>query len=62
MKHIKKIVILSIVILIFIFPEEFFSAFAGIMIILFVLLLVIEILLDIYIVVMFLFYNRKNKG
>ena len=49
MKHKKKILFLLIVVLIFLFPEQIFSGFAGIMILLLVLFLVVEVALDIYI-------------
>jgi len=47
--------------LIFIFPEHIFSGFAGIMILLLVLFLVVEVALDIYILIAFLWHERKSK-
>ena len=61
MKHKKKILFLLIVVLIFIFPEHIFSGFAGIMILLLVLFLVVEVALDIYILIAFLWHEYKDK-
>jgi len=46
--------------LIFIFPDQIFPAFAGIMIVLLVLLLVIEFALDIYILVAILIHKKRE--
>ena len=61
MKHKKKISLLFIVVLIFLFPEQIFSRFAGIMILLLVLFLVVEVALDVYIVIAFFLQNHKGK-
>ena len=61
MKHKKKILFLLIVVLIFLFPEPIFSGFAGIMILLLVLFLVVEVALDVYIVIAFFLQNHKDK-
>jgi hypothetical protein len=61
MKHKKKILSLLIVVLIFHFPEEIFSNLAGVFIILLILFLLVEILLDVYIVIVFLYHEYKDK-
>ena len=61
MKHKKKILLLFIVVLIFLFPEPIFSGFAGIMILLLVLFLVVEVALDVYIEIAFFLQNHKDK-
>jgi len=60
-KHTKKILFLFIVILIFLFPEQIFSGFAGIMILLLILFLVVEVALDVYIVIAFFIQSHKDK-
>jgi len=56
----KKYLILAGIALIFIFPDQIFPAFAGIMIVLLVLLLVIEFALDIYILVAILIHKKRE--
>jgi len=48
-------------VLIFLFPEQIFSGFAGIMILLLILFLVVEVALDVYIVIAFFLQNHKEK-
>jgi len=50
----KKILLISILIPIFIYTEEFFSALIGIFILLVIVILLIEFLLDIYLVMIFI--------
>ena len=61
MKHKKKILFLLTVVLIFLFPEQIFSGFAGMMILLLIVFLVVEVALDVYIVVAFFLQNHKDK-
>ena len=57
----KKYLIIASIGFILIFPEEFFSGFVGVMIILIMLLLIIEVGLDIYLIVVFLIRHYKEK-
>ncbi|MEA3490993.1 MAG: hypothetical protein U9R27_03755 [Campylobacterota bacterium] len=57
----KKYLIIAIVALMFIFPDQIFPGLAGVMIIIVVLLLVIELGLDIYIVIVYLIQMYKEK-
>ena len=57
----KKFILLFLVGLILFFPDEIFSSLAGIFIILLVLVLIVEVLLDVYIVVALFIQSRKDK-
>ena len=57
----KKFVLLLLLGVIFLFPEEIFSGMAGVFIILLVLFLIVEVLLDVYIVVAFFYQEYKDK-
>jgi len=61
MKQYGLFLLLLLLGLVFLFPEEIFSGLAGVFIILLILFLVVELLLDVYIVVVFLYHEYKNK-
>jgi len=57
----KKFVLLFLLGLIFLFPENIFSGLAGIFIIFLLLFLILEVLLDVYIVAAFFYQEHKDK-
>ncbi len=57
----KKYLIIISIALIFIFPDQVFPALVGIIIILFILLFIIELLLDVYIIAKILIAHNREK-
>jgi len=60
-KHLKRLVLILVLVLVFVFPEQIFSGLAGILLLLILVLLVLEVLLDVYIIVAFLYQEHKKK-
>jgi hypothetical protein len=53
--------IILILVLLLVFPEEIFSGLAGILLLLMLALLVLEVILDLYLVVAFFWHERRNR-
>ena len=57
-----KYVIFAALALLFLFPEEIFPALVGIAIILFVVLFVVELVLDVYIIEKVMMQDKKERN